>query len=66
MERIYDIDISEIDFKGNQERMRKQLKKNKTKKVMFSILEAILIMVIGLAMVFLPAIIELIYWERRW
>lgn len=61
MEREYDIDISEIDFKGNQERMRKQQKKNKIKKVVLSILEAILIMIVSLVVMFTPAIIELIY-----
>lgn len=61
MEKIYDIDISEIDFKGNQERMRKQFKRNKIKKAILDVLEIILVVVFGLVIMFLPAIIELIY-----
>ena len=60
-EIIYDIDISEIDFKGNQERMRKQFKKNKIKKAILDVLEAILVVVFGLVIMFLPAIIELVF-----
>lgn len=61
MEKIYDIDISEIDFKGNQERMRKQFKKNKIKKAILDVLETILVVVFGLVIMFLPAIIELVF-----
>lgn len=60
-EIIYDIDISEIDFKGNQERMRKQFKKNKIKKAILDVLETILVVVFGLVIMFLPAIIELVF-----
>lgn len=60
-EIIYDIDISEIDFKGNQEKMRKQFKKNKIKKAILDVLEAILVVVFGLVIMFLPAIIELVF-----
>ena len=61
MEREYDIDISEIDFKGNQERIRKQLKKNKIRNIALNILEAIVLTIIGLVVAFTPAIIELFF-----
>ena len=59
-EVIYDIDISEIDFEGNQKRMIKQRKKNKIKKVVFSIFEYILATIFILFMLFAPAIVEML------
>ena len=59
-EVIYDIDISEIDFEGNQKRMLKQRKKNKIKKVVISIFEYILATIFILFMLFAPAIVEML------
>lgn len=59
-EVIYDIDISEIDFEGNQKRMIRQRKKNKIKKVVFSIFEYILATIFILFMLFAPAIVEML------
>ena len=56
----YDIDISEIDFEGNQKRMLKQRKKNKIKKVVISIFEYILATIFILFMLFAPAIVEML------
>ena len=56
----YDIDISEIDFDGNQKRMLKQRKKNKIKKVVISIFEYILATIFILFMLFAPAIVEML------
>ena len=56
----YDIDISMIDFEGNQKRMLKQRKKNKIKKVVISIFEYILATIFILFMLFAPAIVEML------
>ena len=60
MGKEYDIDISEIDFVGNQRRMLKQRKKNKIKKVVISIFEYILATIFILFMLFAPAIVEML------
>ena len=60
MGKEYDIDISEIDFEGNQRRMLKQRKKNKIKKVVISIFEYILATIFILFMLFAPAIVEIL------
>ena len=60
MGKEYDIDISEIDFEGNQKRMLKQRKKNKIKKVVISIFEYILATIFILFMLFAPAIVEML------
>ena len=60
MGKEYDIDISEIDFEGNQKRMLKQRKKNKIKKVVISIFEYILATIFILFMLFAPAIVEIL------
>ena len=60
MGKEYDIDISEIDFEGNQRRMLKQRKKNKIKKVVISIFEYILATIFILFMLFAPAIVEML------
>ena len=60
MGKEYDIDISEIDFDGNQKRMLKQRKKNKIKKVVISIFEYILATIFILFMLFAPAIVEML------
>ena len=60
MGKEYDIDISEIDFEGNQKRMLKQRKKKKIKKVVISIFEYILATIFILFMLFAPAIVEML------
>ena len=60
MGKEYDIDISMIDFEGNQKRMLKQRKKNKIKKVVISIFEYILATIFILFMLFAPAIVEML------
>ena len=60
MGKEYDIDISMIDFDGNQKRMLKQRKKNKIKKVVISIFEYILATIFILFMLFAPAIVEML------
>lgn len=64
-EVIYDIDMSEIDFEGNQRRTRQEdairRKKQRRNKLIVNIFEYILAILFALFMVFMPAIIELIY-----
>ena len=61
MEREYDIDISEIDFKGNQERMRKMFKKRARKEKIKSIVVVILAVIWIMFLIFLQPIVETIY-----
>ena len=60
MGKEYDIDISMIDFEGNQKRRLKKRKKNKIKKVVISIFEYILATIFILFMLFAPAIVEML------
>lgn len=60
MERVYDIDISEIDFKGNQERMRKMFKKRARKEKIKSIVVVILAFIWTMFMLFAPAVAALV------
>ena len=59
-EVIYDIDISEIDFEGNQRRCREMRKKQRRNKLIVNIFEYILATIFILFMLFAPAIVELL------
>ena len=59
-EVIYDIDISEIDFDGNQRRCRERQKKQRRNKLIVNIFEYILAIAFALFMLFAPAIVEML------
>lgn len=60
----YDIDISEIDFEGNQRRARQEeairRKKQRRKELIVNIFEYILATAFILFMLFAPAIVEML------
>ena len=60
MGKEYDIDISEIDFEGNQRRFREMRKKQRRNKLIVNIFEYILATIFILFMLFAPAIVEML------
>ena len=60
MGKEYDIDISEIDFDGNQRRFREKQKKQRRKELIVNIFEYILATIFILFMLFAPAIVEML------
>ena len=60
MGKEYDIDISMIDFEGNQRRCRKMRKKQRRNKLIVNIFEYILATIFILFMLFAPAIVEML------
>ena len=60
MGKEYDIDISEIDFEGNQRRCRERRKKQRRNKLIVNIFEYILATIFILFMLFAPAIVEML------
>lgn len=60
MGKEYDIDISEIDFDGNQRRCRERQKKQRRNKLIVNIFEYILATIFILFMLFAPAIVEML------
>ena len=64
MGKEYDIDISEIDFEGNQRRARQEdairRKKQRRKELIVNIFEYILAIIFVLFMLFAPAIVEML------
>ena len=60
MGKEYDIDISEIDFDGNQRRFRERQKKQRRKELIVNIFEYILATIFILFMLFAPAIVEML------
>lgn len=60
MGKEYDIDISEIDFDGNQRRFREKQKKQRRNKLIVNIFEYILATIFILFMLFAPAIVEML------
>ena len=56
----YDIDISMIDFEGNQRRFRERQKKQRRKELIVNIFEYILATIFILFMLFAPAIVEML------
>ena len=60
MGKEYDIDISEIDFEGNQRRFREKQKKQRRKELIVNIFEYILATIFILFMLFAPAIVEML------
>ena len=60
MGKEYDIDISEIDFDGNQRRFREKQKKQRRKELIVNIFEYILGTIFILFMLFAPAIVEML------
>lgn len=60
MGKEYDIDISEIDFEGNQRRFRERQKKQRRKELIVNIFEYILATIFILFMLFAPAIVEML------
>ena len=60
MGKEYDIDISEIDFEGNQRRFREMQKKQRRKELIVNIFEYILATAFILFMLFAPAIVEML------
>ena len=60
MGKEYDIDISEIDFEGNQRRFRERQKKQRRHELIVNIFEYILATIFILFMLFAPAIVEML------
>ena len=60
MGKEYDIDISEIDFDGNQRRFREKQKKQRRNELIVNIFEYILATIFILFMLFAPAIVEML------
>ena len=60
MGKEYDIDISEIDFEGNQRRFRERQKKQRRNELIVNIFEYILATIFILFMLFAPAIVEML------
>ena len=60
MGKEYDIDISEIDFEGNQRRFRERQKKQRRNELIVNIFEYILATAFILFMLFAPAIVEML------
>ena len=60
MGKEYDIDISEIDFEGNQRRFRERQKKQRRKELIANVFEYILATIFILFMLFAPAIVEML------